>query len=88
MKTETGSVFDKRTFAEYVRVHFTTSGAPAQHAIRAQDSFSTVDGIAMAISRMAPSHFLWKKSYKCWDTVPQLCRLRVKLYFNTGYKAG
>ena len=38
----------------------------------------TVDGIAMAISRMAPSHFLWKKPYKCWDTVSQLCRLRLK----------
>ena len=31
----------------------------------------------MAISRMAPSHFLWKKPYKCWDTVSQLCRLRL-----------
>ena len=28
--------------------------------------------------RMAPSHFLWKKSYKCWDTVSQLCRLRLR----------
>ena len=37
----------------------------------------TVDGIAMEISRMAPSHFLWKKPYKCWDTVSQLCRLRL-----------
>ena len=32
----------------------------------------------MAISRMAPSHFLWKKPYKCWDTMSQLCRLRLK----------
>ena len=39
--------------------------------------YLTVDGIAMAISRMAPSHFLWKKPYKCWDTVSQLCRLRL-----------
>ena len=39
----------------------------------------TVDGIAMAISRMVSSHFLWKKPYKCWDTVSQLCRLRLKL---------
>ena len=37
----------------------------------------TVDGMAMEISRMAPSHFLRKKPYKCWDTVSQLCRLRL-----------
>ena len=45
--------------------------------IRTHDHYLTVDGIAMAISRMAPSHFLWKKPYKCWDTVSQLCRLRL-----------
>ena len=40
-------------------------------------SYLTVDCIAMAISRMAPSHFLWKKPYECWDTVSQLCRKRL-----------
>ena len=37
----------------------------------------TVYGRAMATSRMVPSHFLWRKPYKCWDTVSHFGRIRL-----------
>ena len=41
----------------------------------------TVDGIVTVISRMSLSHFLWKEAIQVWDTVSQLCRLRLKDMF-------